>query len=154
MGHVRRGRPRRQAPVRLQGSQGVRVPARHRPARQRGRLAPHHHDVPHAGDHQADLRRVPGRTNANLAKLGEWGARAAGGARGEACPVSAQIITALRKRADDLQRYAETMLAEGRSSEPDLTLKNGELITGRDIRVLLTLATEFRLLANAAEDKT
>ena len=68
--------------------------------------------------------------------------------------MSAQIIIALRKRADDLQRYAETMLAEGRSSEPDLTLKNGELITGRDIRVLLTLATEFRLLAYAAEDKT
>jgi hypothetical protein len=68
--------------------------------------------------------------------------------------VSAQIITALRKRADDLQRYAETMLAEGRSSEPDLTLKNGELITGRDIRVLLTLATEFRLLANEAEGVT
>jgi hypothetical protein len=68
--------------------------------------------------------------------------------------VSAQIITALRKRADELQRYAETMLAEGRTSEPDLTLKNGDLVTGRDTRVLLTLATEFRLLATEAEGKT
>jgi hypothetical protein len=68
--------------------------------------------------------------------------------------VSAQIISALRKRADELQRYAETMLAEGRTSEPDLTLKTGEQVTGRDVRVLLTLATEFRLLANEAEGKT
>lgn len=65
--------------------------------------------------------------------------------------MSAQMIRALRKRAGALQAHAEAMAEQGLSQEPDVTLKTGQVLAGRDTRFMLNLATEFRLLADEAE---
>jgi hypothetical protein len=64
--------------------------------------------------------------------------------------VSAQIITALRKRADALDAEAEIT---DKSGQPML-MRGPDYLYSRDPATLRFMATEFRLLANEAEGKT
>lgn len=66
--------------------------------------------------------------------------------------MSAQIITALRRRADALEQHAQSMTEAGHTDEADLTLEDGTYVYGRDVRFMMLMATEFRLLANEAEE--
>jgi len=59
--------------------------------------------------------------------------------------VSAQIITALRRRASQLDAEAQSMEAAGIGETPDPG--------GRSIRELRFLAVEFQALADAAESR-
>jgi hypothetical protein len=59
--------------------------------------------------------------------------------------VSAQIITALRRRASQLDAEAQSMEAEGTGETPDPG--------GRSARMLRFLAVEFQALADAAESR-
>lgn len=65
--------------------------------------------------------------------------------------MSAQMITALRLRAMTLESHARALHDQGLSQEPDVNFRDGKWVPGRDVRFMLSLATEFRLLADAAE---
>lgn len=59
--------------------------------------------------------------------------------------MSAQIITALRHRASQLDREAASMEAQGISETPDPG--------GRSVSMLRFLAAEFQALADTAESR-
>lgn len=66
--------------------------------------------------------------------------------------MSAQVVAALRKRADQLEIHSRALRETG--DEQDVILANGRWVPGRSARFCQLLATEYRLLADTAEGRS